>query len=85
MRIVMDAPAADIDQVAGAAQHAGRRAANLDVRFGADRLQVKHRVEGRDLEHTDMGHAEYPCDRLDRRLGDPALLLLRPPQKRDHG
>ena len=59
MLIVMDALAADVDQVARAAQHAGRRAADLDVRLRADRLEMEHRVEGRDLEHADLRHAEH--------------------------
>jgi hypothetical protein len=37
---LMDAVLADLDQVFGAAQHAGRGAADLDMRLGADRLQL---------------------------------------------
>ena len=84
MRLVVDAVAADLDQLARPAQHAGRRAADLDMRVRADRLQVEHRVEGRDLEHADQRHVEHVRDALDGRLGDPALLLLRPPEQRDH-
>src|SRR6266481_7756896 len=45
--IVVDAALADFDDVARAAQAARRRAADLDVGLLADRLQLKHRVEGR--------------------------------------
>ena len=76
---------ADLDQVAGAAQPARRGAADLDMGLLADRLQLEHRVEGRDLEHADIGHVEQVGDGADRGFRNPALvLLLRPPQDRDH-
>ena len=63
-------------------QHAGRRAAQLDE-VAADRLEVEHRVEGRDLQHPDVGHAEHARDVLDRRLRQPeVVLLLRAPKQR---
>ena len=69
----------------GAAQHARRRAAELHVET-PNRRQIEHRVEGRDFEHADLGHAEQFGDRLDRLLRQPAArLLLRAPQQRDHG
>src|SRR5262249_38212843 len=50
------------------------------------RRQVEHGVEGRDLEHADMRHAEHVGDIADRRFRHPAArLFLRPPQQRDHG
>ena len=84
-RIVVDPVLADLDQFLRAAQHARGRAAHQDVGLRADRLQQELRVEGRDLEHADIGHAQHLGDRLDRGAGDPALLLLRAPQHRDHG
>ena len=50
----------------------------------ADGVEMEHGVEGRDLEHPDLGHVERFRDDLDCRLGDPPLLLLGAPQKRDH-
>ena len=83
--LVVDAPLADLFDLLAAAQQAGRRAAPLDVGLAADRLELEHRVEGRDLEHADLRHAEHLGDVLDRRLRQPAaVLLLRPPQQRDH-
>ena len=74
----------DLLQPIGAAQHARRRAAKLHVET-SDRREIEHRVEGRDFEHADLGHAEHLRHRLDRLLRQPAAgLLLRPPQDRDH-
>ncbi len=56
-----------LDQVFGAAQHAGRGAADLDMGTRSDRLQLELRIEGGDFENTDIGHAEHVGDRLDRR------------------
>ena len=67
-----------------AAQNAGRRAAELDEIF-ADRGEIEHRVEGRDLKHADRCHAELRRDILDCRLRQPAvILLLRDPKQGDH-
>ena len=83
--VVVDAPLADLFDLLPAAQQAGRGAAPLDVGLAADRLEQEHRVEGRDLEHADLRHAEHFGDVLDRLLRQPAaVLLLRPPQQRDH-
>ena len=71
-------------ELVGAAQHARRGAAELNVEL-TDRLKVEHGVEGRDLEHADMRHAEEVGDMADRRFRRPAAgLLLRAPQDRDH-
>ena len=43
------------------AQHAGRGAAHLHEEF-ADRREIEHRIEGGDLEHADIGHAEHARD-----------------------
>ncbi len=77
---MVDLVPADLDQLFGAAQHAGRRPANLDVCLGAHRLELEHGVERRDFEHADVGHAQHVGDRLYRRAGDPAFLLLGAPQ-----
>ena len=78
MRVV-----AELDQLVGAAQHARRGAAELDVEL-PDRRQIEHGVEGRDLERADLRHAEEIGDVLDRLLRQPAAgLLLRAPQQRD--
>ena len=46
---------------------------------------MEHRVEGGDLEHADHRHAEHLGHVLDRLLRQPAgMLLLGPPQQRDH-
>ena len=71
--LVIDLLAADLLEVVGAAQPARRRAAHLEMRDPAHRLEVEHRVEGRDLEHADLGHVEHRRDRLDRRLASPSL------------
>ena len=55
------------DELVRSAQHARRRAAHLDVRFLADRRQLEHRVERRDLEDADVGHVEHLADFLHRR------------------
>ena len=50
----------------------------------ADRREVEHRVEGRDLERADLRHAEEVGDVFDRLLRKPAAsLLLGAPQQRD--
>src|SRR5690606_40007452 len=49
-----------------------------------DRRQLEHGVEGRDLQHPDIGHAQQVADGAQRRLGHPAFLLLDQPQDRDH-
>ena len=56
------------------AQHARRRAAHLEM-VPADRGQIDHRVEGRDLHHADLRHAQPPGDMFDRGLGHPAAML----------
>ena len=74
----------DILQFFGAAQHARGRAAELHVE-APDRLEIEHRIEGRNLEHPDAGHAEKLGYGLDRLLRQPAARLpLRAPQDRDH-
>src|SRR6478672_232402 len=55
---VMDAALAHLDDIAGAAQPARRGAADLDVRLLADRLQLEHGVEGRNLQRPDVGHVK---------------------------
>ena len=76
---------ADLEQIASAAQHARRRAADDDVGFRTDGLEQKLRIERRDFEHADIGHAEQAADRLDGGTAQPALLLLGTPQDQDHG
>jgi hypothetical protein len=84
--LVMDAVLADVDQILGAAQAARRGAADLDVGLLADRCELEHRVEGRDLQHADIGHVEHVGDDADRGFRHPALvLLLRPPEDGDDG
>src|SRR6202011_6332498 len=52
----------------------------------ADRGEVEHGVEGRDLERADMREPELVGDGADRGLRQPAArLLLRAPQQRDDG
>ena len=46
--------------------------------------EIEHRVEGRDFQHADVGHARARGDVLDHRLGHPAFLLLAAPQERNH-
>ena len=51
----------------------------------ADRLQIEHGVEGRDLEHPHIGHVQEIRDVLDGGLGQPVIvLLLRLPEERQH-
>jgi hypothetical protein len=54
------------------------------VGHATDRLELEHRVEGRDLEHPDNRHVEHLANHAQRRLGHPAFLLLDQPQQRDH-
>src|SRR5882724_1349727 len=83
---VVDPALAHLDEIARSAQAARRRAADLDVRLLADRLQLKHRVERRDFERADVGHAKQIRDRPDRRFRNPpVMLLLDAPQDRDDG
>src|SRR5688572_14497145 len=79
-----DALAAGVDDVVRTGKHAGRGAADLDMRPPADRLQMKHGVEGGHLEHADHWHFEDGRHALDRRLGHPALLLLGAPEQSDY-
>src|ERR1700688_2380590 len=82
--IMMDPALAHLDDIAGAAQPARRGAADLDMRLLADRLQLEHRIERRDLQHADVGHLEQIRDRADRRFRNPPIMLfLDPPQDRD--
>src|SRR5712671_7351697 len=81
--IVVDPALAHLDDIAGAAQPARRGAADLNVGLLADRLQLKHRVEGRDFQHPDVGHAKQIGDGTDGGFRDPSLMLfLHPPQDR---
>jgi hypothetical protein len=67
----------------GAAQPARRGAAKLHEVF-ADRRQVEHRIEGRDLVGADERHIEQLCDMLDRGARQPAAdLALRQIEQRD--
>jgi len=49
----------------------------------AHRLEQEHRVEGGDLEHPDLGHAEHLGDDADRRLVT-SLPAPAPARERDH-
>src|SRR5688572_5378955 len=57
VRLRMDMLLARVDEIGRAAQPAGRRRADL-YQMVADRMQIEHRVESRDLEHAHVGHAE---------------------------
>ncbi len=75
---------ADPDKVLGTAYHARGRPTHLNMRDAANGLQLKHEIEGRNLKHPDMGHAQHIADSLDYFAGDPPLLFLRAPKKRYH-
>src|SRR6478609_2957186 len=80
---VVDPALAYLDDIIGAAQPARRGAADLNVGLLADRLQLKHRVEGRDFQHPDVGHAKQIGDSADGGFRDPSLMLfLDAPQDR---
>ena len=82
-RLVIDAPLANLLDLFAAAQQARRGAAPLHMSLAADRLEQEHGVEGRDLEHADLRHAEQLGDAFDRLLRQPAAgLLLGLPQHR---
>jgi hypothetical protein len=74
---------ADRHQILGPADHAAGGAADLDMRNRPDRLQLEHEVEGRHLQHADIGHAQQVGDIFNRRAGKPPFLFLRAPQQRD--
>ena len=76
----MNARLADVQDLVGPAQHAGRGAADLHMRDRTDRRQQELRVEGRHFEHADLGHAELCGRPFDAGLADPAVLFLRPHQ-----
>src|SRR3984957_5932433 len=83
--IMMDAALAHLDDIGSATRPAGRGAADLDMGLLADRLQLKHGVESRDLKRPDVGHVKQIGDRADRSSQTPAVMLfLPPPQDRDH-
>ena len=53
--------------------------------MAADRLQIQHGVEGRDLVDPDRRHVEQLGDMLHHRLGNPAVVLaLREVEQRQH-
>src|SRR5438876_10554109 len=80
---VVDPALAHLDDIIGAAQPARRGAADLNVGLLADRLQLKHRVEGRDFQHADVGHAKQIGDGTDCGFRDPSIMLfLDAPQDR---
>jgi hypothetical protein len=83
MRALGDLVLADGDQILRPADHAGRRAADLDMGDRAHGRELEHEVEGRDLKAPDMGKPQHVADMFDRGAGQPTLLLLRAPQKRD--
>ena len=85
MRGVRDLVLTDGDQVFRAADHAGRRAANLEMRNFAYGLELEHEVKGRDFEHADIRKIEHLCYSLNDGLRHPPFLFLRPPQKRNDG
>src|SRR3984957_12369152 len=83
--LVMNPALAHLDDLGGAAQPARRGAADLHMGLLADRLQLEHRVEGRDLERANVGHLQEISHRADRGFGNPAVMLfLDPPQDRYH-
>src|SRR5262249_51526859 len=72
-------------ELVGAAQPAGRGAADLDV-VAPDRLQVEHAVEGADLVDPDRRHIEDLGDMVHRGARQPAAVLaLRQVEQRQHG
>src|SRR6266403_1543386 len=73
---VVDSAVAHLDDIIGAAQPARRGATDLNVGLLADRLQLKHRVEGRDFQHADVGHAEQIGDGADCGFRNPAIMLF---------
>src|SRR6185295_16775383 len=79
MRLRVYVLLADGHDVGGAAQPAWRGGADLHEVL-ADGMKIEHRVEGRDFEHTHVGHAEQLRDRFDHWLADPAFLLLAAPK-----
>ena len=81
--LVADLALADRLDVLRPGQHARRGAAELHV-MPAHRLEVEHRVEGRDLERADKRHIEHLGDFLDGRTRQPiGVLRLRAPHQRE--
>src|SRR3954465_15099042 len=66
-----------------AAQPARRRGANLQ-QIPTPRLELEHRVEGRDLVDADRRHIEQARHLLHRRSRQPALLALRDVEHADY-
>jgi hypothetical protein len=78
MRLRRDLVAADADQVLRPADHAGRGAADLDMRDGAHGGELEHEVEGRDLERPDMRHAQHVGHRsIAGRVSQPSCSCAR--------
>ena len=88
----LDAPAlARCKYVVRPAQHARRRAAQLDV-VATDRDQIVHGVEAGDLQRAHRRHLAFGRDELDHRDRQPALrarflahLPLSKVEQRHHG
>src|SRR5690349_14563521 len=72
------------DDIVGTAQPARRRGARLQEVF-PDRLQVEHRVEGRDLVDPDGRHVEELRDMIHRGARQPVFVLaLGEVEEREH-
>ena len=79
MRLGGDLVLADRDQILGAADHAGRGAADLNMRDGAHRLKLEHEVECGDFQGPDIGQIQQIGAIFDGRSRQPAFLFLRAP------
>src|SRR6266404_5949197 len=75
-RVVMDAALAYFDDVASTPQPAWRGPAHLHVGLFADRLQLEHRAEARDLQPAEVRDVWEFGDSADRPFRDPPLMLF---------
>src|SRR3954469_3606159 len=72
-----------LDHLLRAAERAREVRAHLN-RVPPDRLEMEHVVEGRDRIAEGRRDLERLCGLLERLAGQPAVLLLREPQRRQH-
>ncbi len=85
VRLVVNSPPANTDEILSTAKHARCCAAHLNMHFPADGGKLKHSVEGRDFIDPDKAHLEQLGHVFDRRPRNPSAdLLLRPPEDGDH-
>ena len=83
MRLEGDFFLTHFDQIFGTADHTRQRAAYLHMRNRANGLQLEHKIKRRHFQRANIGHAQHIGHIFNGGAGQPALLLLGAPQKRN--